>query len=97
MKEYKEEQVCRTKEVLIKRICDICSRKTTNEDNWFGNPGFDVGETTVKFRKGTCYPECSDGIKIEIDICHECFEKKLIPWVQSQNEDFEVVEEEYSW
>lgn len=62
--------------------CDICHRKAEG-DNWTKDM-YDAAETVVRWKAGTSFPEGGSGATTEIDICPECFETKLIPWVESQ-------------
>lgn len=88
----KEVQVC------TGRTCDLCGKKAWSGDDW--KPGcYDVLETdvtvTVKKREGVNYPEHHDVEEWDIDLCPDCFETKLVPWLQSQGAKIEKKEE--SW
>jgi hypothetical protein len=71
--------------VVVKVICDLCGAK----GHAYGWPetdggGFEVNDTTVRFKTGKQYPESGSGVVYEVDICPACFTAKLIPWLQSQ-------------
>jgi hypothetical protein len=69
-----------TYEVHAETRCDICGKTTRKK---WKDGCFDAVETEVRFKKGSDYPEGGMGTETTIDICPECFESKLIPWVKS--------------
>jgi len=87
MKLYKKEDVpASTREILIKRKCDLCGMESKSSD-WDGGT-YEVKETeikiTIKQREGSSYPEGGLGTKYEIDLCPECFKKRMVPWLISE-------------
>ena len=96
MKIYKTKTITEEKIIFDKLVCDICKRES-NHRSWAS--GFDVDETevkvSIKHRTGESYPEGGWGDKIEVDICPECFDNKLIPWLRS--EGVEIEETEWDW
>lgn len=87
MKVYEEQVVpATTKKVCVRRKCDLCGVESKSSD-WAG-AWYEVNETdvrvTVKHRVGSQFPEGSSGEEYEVDICPECFQKRLIPWLKSQ-------------
>lgn len=83
-----------TFEVIVARICDMCGLKVPGPD-WAHVNSYDVKETTVLMRTGYNCPDGGSGTKTNIDLCPECFEKKLIPWLQSQG--VQIRPEEWDW
>lgn len=64
-------------EVVDKVTCDLCGCEIPNG---CGN----VNETRVSHRTGYSYPEGGHGDLVAFDICGDCFETKLRPWLESQ-------------
>jgi RNA polymerase subunit RPABC4/transcription elongation factor Spt4 len=82
---------------LVNRSCDLCGRQA--KANEWGDSIFDADETeiavSVRQREGKNYPEGGYGTKYEIDLCPDCFKKRLVPWLQSQGADIE--EKDWDW
>jgi len=79
MKEYQEVWVPgRTGLKVVRVICDLCKEVAPEPIRG------DVAETKVALRTGTSYPEGGSGEATEFDICPDCFEKQLMPWLKSQ-------------
>lgn len=74
--------------------CDICGRRSRRSGNWADND-FDVRETEVCFSTGYRYPEGGVVTYHEVDLCPDCFEDKLIPWLHSQGAEIQERETEY--
>jgi hypothetical protein len=73
--------------------CDLCGATTHNYD-W--SPGqYDVTKPEVTLRIGSNYPEGGNHTETILDICPDCFEKKLIPWFKSQGGTPRI--EEHDW
>lgn len=74
-----------TKEVVDKVLCDVCGCDVNRD--WNGRSSYEFDdvevEITVKRREGESYPEGAWGTEVVIDICPDCFVKKLVPWVES--------------
>ena len=71
-----------------KTTCDLCGAVSDSPDNWAGEP-YAIEETEltvcVKHKDGTEYHHGEGyGTIYDVDLCPECFEKKLIPWLVSQ-------------
>lgn len=67
-----------TKQIIDKITCDICGANV--------NRGglYEIDEVSVERRTGTIYPEGGAGTETKVDLCGECFESKLIPWLKAQ-------------
>lgn len=70
------------------RTCDFC-QKQMKVGMW------EIDETTVSCRLGESYPEGGSSINLDIDMCSDCFQAKLIPWIKSQG--VEMRETESDW
>lgn len=95
-----------TKDEIDHYTCDLCSRRTEDndywptsikdpEDKWTLGVGRNVHETTIKMGIGDRYPEGSWGRETIFDICTDCFRTKLIPWFESQGAKPRM--EEWDW
>lgn len=84
-----------TRSKLVELRCDLC-RKIADEGNWRSS-SYDAAETevTVKQITGDNYPGGGYGKEFSVDICPDCFQSKLIPWLISQGA--EVNERDWDW
>ncbi len=57
-------------------MCDFCNEKIRR------NRGFKVDEVTIQYQHGDSYPECSDVTEESVDMCGDCYQKKLEPWLE---------------
>ena len=64
-------------EVLDKVTCDLCGEQIEHERGY-------IDEVEVCYRSGTSYPEGGYGDIVEVDMCSQCFEDKLVPWLREQ-------------
>ena len=64
-------------EVLDKVTCDLCGEQIEHERGC-------IDEVEVLYRSGTNYPDGSFGDIVEVDMCSQCFETKLVPWLREQ-------------
>lgn len=93
VKETKTEQVTRIVEYIVH--CDLCGRKAEGRgwDSSTWGSGYDHKEVEIevkiKKQEGEHYPEGSSGTEWLIDMCPECFQKKLVPWMISQGAKIE--------
>lgn len=98
MKVYKTVDVpATTREVLVKRRCDLCGKESKSSDWDAGS--YEVNETeikiTMKQKEGSNYPEGGSGTEYEIDLCPDCFTERLVPWLKSEGATIE--ESEWDW
>lgn len=63
--------IVKNETILASKICDICGAKSDNDYDWV-----DGGETQI-----TYYP--SHGKSVHRDICSDCFENILIPFIDN--------------
>jgi hypothetical protein len=91
MKHYKEETVPQhTTEVLDQTTCDLCNVDVGAElDTW------EVDEVTVSRKAGCSYPDGGNGDTISVDLCGQCFNEKLLPFLKSEGAT--VTETEYCY
>ena len=84
MKKMGHEQ--KTVEVVEEMTCDMCGQKTPwIRSDWSTSP-HTTASTTVKMETGYSmdYDGGGESEEVEIDICPDCFNTKLIPWLESQ-------------
>ncbi len=98
MKVYKTVSVpATTRKELVKRRCDLCGRESKRSD-WDAGC-YEVNETeikmTIKQKEGSNYPEGGSGTEYEIDLCPDCFTKRLVPWLKAEGATVE--ECEWDW
>ena len=77
-----------SREVVVKVTCDLCKKEIKEE-------GYQVNEVTITHRTGDNYPEMGSGEEASVDMCGECFELKLTPWLKSQGAEPLVAEWEW--
>jgi hypothetical protein len=93
MREYKNKRIVREERTMVKMTCDLCG-KTTDRDEWTTS-SYEINETKIQYRQGVSFPEYTNGTKICVDICPDCFMNKLIPWFTNQGVHIE--EEDWEW
>ena len=83
--------------VLVKRSCDLCGKESNSAD--WSSSLYIVAETeieiTISQKEGHQYPEGGSGTNYEIDLCPDCFTKKLVPWLIS--EGAQIKQENWEW
>jgi hypothetical protein len=87
---YRTEDVpATTRQIETHTTCDICG--ATIKDGGWG----DFDECTIERSKGSRYG--SDGHREEtsMDMCGECFETKLVPWLESQGVKMRTEDRDY--
>lgn len=77
-----------TKEVVDRVTCDLCGAVINVR-------GYDVDEVEVRHKTGSNYPEGGSGDETSVDMCGECFDEKLVPWLRSQG--VEPRTEDWGW
>lgn len=78
--------------------CDLCGAKGKEGfwgQNKWTNGDYDIDETTVAFKSGSAYPEGGSYKSWSVDICSNCFNTKLRPWLEQQGAKFDM--EESDW
>jgi hypothetical protein len=66
------------KEVLASTTCDLCKEKIETKECWA------IQDVEIQCRTGMSYPEGGFGECTEVDLCPDCFNSKLLPWLRSQ-------------
>ena len=78
--------------------CSLCGKKGSDEyegTNWDAG-SCEINRTTPLIRQiGTAYPEGGYYTSIRYDLCNDCWDSKLKPWLDSQN--LEAQEDEVDW
>lgn len=78
MKKYENKTIPESvKKVLVETTCDMCNKKIDNGT-------FEVDEVEISHNHGSAFPEGGFTEEDSIDLCGECFQEKLIPWLKSQ-------------
>lgn len=49
----------------------------------------------IYHREGDSYPEGGSGTITEVDICPDCFQNKLVPWLELQGAT--IKEKDWEW
>ena len=98
MKIYETKPVpATTREILVKRKCDLCGVESKKSD--WGAGVYEINETeikiTIKRQAGSNFPECGRVEEYETDLCPDCFKSRLVPWLRSQGANIE--EQELDW
>jgi hypothetical protein len=68
-----------TREVEDHVTCDLCHVKIGE------GAIYRRDEATIKREVGQCYPEGGTGVATEVDVCGTCFERRVLPWLRSQD------------
>jgi hypothetical protein len=85
MKHYKEIEIpARIEERLDKITCDVCGAVIRKKHPTSAEKA-EIIRTT-----GYNSPEGGSGTEISVDICCECFDTKIIPWLKSQGIKLQV-------
>jgi len=93
MKVYEKKIATTEREVFQGILCDICGSETVR-GTWAFDP-YSIDEVTIKHRCGSNFPEGGMGQEIEVDLCPECFDDKLVPWLRNQGA--RVIQTEWDW
>jgi len=92
MRVHTKKTVPREITVLTEITCDLCRTVTTTD---WKESCFDATESEIRLETGSNWPEGGSGARITIDICPNCFKKKLIPWVKEQGGEPTI--KEWDW
>lgn len=87
MKNMKTREVppvpAKTEEFVESYSCDFrCGRTTKNLDNWT-TERFARSKVRVEFDSGDSFPEGGSGVVKGYDVCPECFEQVVLPWIKN--------------
>lgn len=94
MKKYKKIPVPATlRDVLEYEECDICKKRT--DGRGWKEHSYSVVDIDISMRTGDEYPSGGSGDVISFDVCPDCFENKLIPWMQAQGAEPTI--KEWDW
>lgn len=78
MKHVKTVVVPASEHQQVERVtCDLCNSEIKRT-------GYDADEVEIRHRTGHSYPEGGSGAETTIDMCGQCFDEKLVPWLRSQ-------------
>ena len=97
MRRYETKPRTGTYEELVETKCDLCGIEA-KAGNW-DSSSYGINETEIevkiKQRKGEAFPECGHGTEFMVDMCPDCFQNKLIPWLISQGA--EITQRNWEW
>lgn len=91
--QYRERPAEKVK-VLKECICDLCGKKSTDQfddPEKYGN----YCQVTIEMKRGCYYPEMHNYTRSFYDICPDCFETKVIKFLN--NEGAAISEEDGGW
>lgn len=97
MRKYIKKTVTKEINELQETTCDLCGKKAKYgrwESSCWNVDDVDL-EVNIVNKTGKSYPECTWGTTYMVDMCPECFQKKLIPWLESQGATITNREWEY--
>lgn len=81
-KHFEIRKVESERRVLAGVTCDICGRKATSDD--WSEESYGVDEIRIERRHGQQFPEGDFTVLSSFDLCPDCWENKLLPWMQEQ-------------
>ena len=67
-----------TKTVVSRVTCDLCGKRVETQDR------YEIDEVTISHKTGSSYPEGGSGEIASVDMCSDCFNEKLVPWLKTQ-------------
>ena len=79
----------KTETFANRTFCDIC--KSEIEKNYYGN----VSYVEISYTSGISYPEGGRKEKKYYDMCPQCFESQLVPFLSSLG--MNSYDEDYDW
>lgn len=84
MKHYSETMETKTitsmNRKYLNTTCDICGKEFQDEEGFIV---VNYSRVIIEHVKGESYPEETFESKLEPDICSECFEGKILPFLRS--------------
>lgn len=88
MRTYEEKTVQKTERILTSLRCDICGQeaKRLGVDCFTWELDYRDYDITVQSRILYRYDHDSE-IEHDFDICPECFQNKLVPFIRSQSKE----------
>lgn len=91
MKIYEKKIIpAQEKEVCSGTVCDLCK---TPDKEW--NTNGNLTEIVVKHKWGNTYPDGGLGEKIDIDLCPNCFNDVLVPFLKERGAEIKTTEWDY--
>jgi hypothetical protein len=98
VKVYEEQPApASTKRVCVKTICDLCG--TESQKYGWDSSIYERNETeisvSVVHEHTESYGDSGFTNKFAVDLCPDCFQKELIPWLKSRGA--QIQETEFDW
>lgn len=81
------------REVVDYITCDLCGLKIKSDHDC--RLDYEENKVEIQWRRGSSHPEEGFGLLTTVDMCSTCFEKRLMPWLQSQGAQLRHVEYDY--
>lgn len=98
MRKYEERVHTSKSQVLVELTCDLCGAKAKNRDDW-GSGHYERDEVDVEVRVRREKSETYGGEGTQcitfVDLCPNCFEEKLVPWLKSQGATIQTKENDW--
>lgn len=90
MRERKQALKLANSPIVTHVICDLCGRETyrTTDDlpesgNWVAMSG-EIHSITIVCKQGFVHDDNSEITYTIIDLCPDCFQNRLLPWLRGQ-------------
>lgn len=97
MNYYKIEKIpakpAASKEVFDYKECDICKEK--GDYDGFSERPYEIHSVKIQYKYGASYPEGGHLTREYFDICPTCFEREVVPFLESLG--CKKYEEESDW
>jgi len=93
IKKYIKKEIKEVKTTTEEMFCDFCGKKA-NRGEW-GLGCYEEDKTEIRITithiKGDNFPEGRYGTKTVVDLCPDCFENVLMPFIRSKSshDDFD--------
>lgn len=72
-----------TKDVVSSVVCDLCGKPIIKANN-------SAEEVEVYHKTGDNYPDGGRGEIAQVDMCGQCFDTRLVPWLKEQGARIET-------
>jgi hypothetical protein len=80
--------------VFEKLSCDLCGSLSNGDENW-AKGNYHHATSMVQIEERESYPDGGHLKETVFHICDQCFNKKLIPWLESQGAKPTIAESDW--
>ena len=87
MRVYGEKKIVTKEAFLVETSCDLCKAIATRGCWDSSSRGTNEIEVTIKQKDGAAFSVSNSSAAVNLDLCPDCFENKLVPWLESQGAD----------